>query len=419
MIGWAAETILAISLLFLLVLAIRRPVARYCGASWAYALWLLPVLRLVTPPLELLNATLAEALPPLVVTLGQPAGASASIASIAGAAVWVSVVVLLWAAGAAAFLVWQAARYHAFHRQVEAQTRASYPAEFAGLPVVESRGVDGPLAIGLLRPRILVPFDFLARYGPAEQQLALHHEWVHHRRGDLWWNLLALALLAANWFNPLAWIAFRAFRADQELACDAAVLREQSEDRRLAYGTALVKSASRPGLIAACPFNTADQLKRRLKMMTSHRSTRLRSLAGGLIVAGTFGLGLCLSAPTLAQEGAGEQRTERRIVIREIATGDKAGLPKDLSELTSKCPEAQRLHSDVRSGDATNEHRTRIIVCSKDGTAPTAQTREKLLAALERAQADIGGSDNLSPERRAKVVEAIRQEMERVRSGAK
>ncbi len=419
MIAWAAETILAMSLLLLLVLAIRRPVAEHCGAGWAYALWLLPVLRLVTPPLELLSTDLAEALPPLVVTLGGAAGASGATASTSDALASAPVLVSLWAAGAVAFILWQAARYLAFHRHVEAETRASYPGEFAGLPVVESRGVDGPLAIGLLRPRILVPFDFLARYGAVEQQLALHHEWVHHRRGDLWWNLLALALLAANWFNPLAWIAFRAFRADQELACDAAVLREQSEDRRLAYGTALVKSASRPGLIAACPLNTADQLKRRLKMMTTHRTTRLRSLGGGLIVAGTFATGLCLSAPTLAQE-ATEPVKERKIFIREIGKGDKAGLPADIRELAGKCPEAQKLESDVRSGEAgKGEHRTRIIVCSKDGTAPTAQTREKLLAALERAQADIGGSSDLSPERRAKVVEALRQEMERVRGGGK
>jgi beta-lactamase regulating signal transducer with metallopeptidase domain len=417
MIAWAIETMIAMSALALLVLALRRPVAARCGAGWAYALWLLPVLRLVTPPLELLSADLADALPPLIVTLGGPADAG-TLPQTSGLA-WTDIIVVLWAVGAAGFFAWQCARYYAFHRHVEAETRPSYPGEFAGLPIVESRGVDGPLAIGLLRPRIVVPFEFLTRYGPAEQQLALHHEWIHHRRGDLWWNLLALALLAANWFNPLAWIAFRAFRADQELACDAAVLREQADDMRLAYGTALVKSASRPGLIAACPLNGSDQLKRRLKMMTSHRSTRLRSLAGGLIVAGTFATGLCLSAPTLAQEGAKEPVKERKIFIREIGKDGKRELPADIRELTAKCPEAQRLESDVKTGDASTEHRTRIIVCSKDGTAPTAQTREKLLAALEKAQADIGSSDDLSPERRAKVVEALRQEIERVRSGGK
>ena len=36
-----------------LVLVLRRPVARWLGAGAAYALWALPVLRLVLPPVTL------------------------------------------------------------------------------------------------------------------------------------------------------------------------------------------------------------------------------------------------------------------------------------------------------------------------------------------------------------------------------
>ena len=39
--------------LIALVLAARRPVARICGPQCAYALWALPVIRLVLPPLTL------------------------------------------------------------------------------------------------------------------------------------------------------------------------------------------------------------------------------------------------------------------------------------------------------------------------------------------------------------------------------
>jgi beta-lactamase regulating signal transducer with metallopeptidase domain len=58
---------------------------------------------------------------------------------------------------------------------------------------------------------------------------------------------VALIVLALNWFNPIAWIAFRAFRADQELSCDAAIAAEASPETRCDYARALVKSASRPG----------------------------------------------------------------------------------------------------------------------------------------------------------------------------
>jgi hypothetical protein len=122
-----------------------------------------------------------------------------------------------------------------------------------------------------------------------ERRLALEHELVLHKRGDIWWNLAATLVLAIFWFNPVAWLAFRAFRSDQELACDAAVARTASLDERCDYARALVKSASRPGLIAACALNPAGELKRRLRMMRNHRASPLRS-TGGVVALAAFAM---------------------------------------------------------------------------------------------------------------------------------
>ena len=80
------------------------------------------------------------------------------------------------------------------------------------------------VAFGLWRRFVAVPHDFFARYATEERALAIDHELSHHRHGDLWANAAALLLLATQWFNPLAWRAIRAFRFDQEAACDARVL---------------------------------------------------------------------------------------------------------------------------------------------------------------------------------------------------
>jgi hypothetical protein len=141
--------------------------------------------------------------------------------------------------------------------------------------------VDGPLALGILKRLIVQPLHFARRYNVAERRLAMEHELIHHRRGDIWFNMAGLLILAANWFNPIAWFAFHAFRSDQELACDAAVAKRASGEERHDYARALVKSASRPGLIAACPLNPADQLKHRLRMIRAHRDGTARN-AGGL-----------------------------------------------------------------------------------------------------------------------------------------
>ena len=45
MIGWAIEALAASTVLMLVVLALRGPVARRFGAHAAYLLWLLPALR--------------------------------------------------------------------------------------------------------------------------------------------------------------------------------------------------------------------------------------------------------------------------------------------------------------------------------------------------------------------------------------
>jgi hypothetical protein len=159
--------------------------------------------------------------------------------------------------------------------------------------------------MGLVERRIVIPSDFLSRYSPDERRLALEHELTHHRRGDIWWNMAATVVLALFWFNPVAWIAFRAFRADQELACDAAVAARATPGERCDYARALVKSASRPGLIAACALNSASQLKRRLRMMRAHRVSAARR-AGGVAGLSAFALlGFAIGAPA-AVESAGE-----------------------------------------------------------------------------------------------------------------
>ena len=323
------------SLLMLVVLGVRRPFALLFGAGPAYALWLLPALRLVMPPLPSFAPDLPALAPAetLIVWVGD---AAAPLPAGGGPGQWLSALLALWALGAAAFLLWQFIAYRRFLAELAVSARGL--GAHGALPLVESAAVQGPLALGLIHRRIIVPVDFDTRYTAREQRLALDHESVHHRRGDIWWNHLGLAILALNWFNPVAWLAFRAFRADQELACDAAVAAAASPQARHDYARALIKSASPPGLIAACPLNHADQLKRRLKMMKTHKVSRMRLAGGAAAVTLLAGLGLALGSPGFAQASATppaappaatpgdadahRERSEERIIIRTHRAGE-------------------------------------------------------------------------------------------------
>ena len=417
MTAWLVQNMAAASLMMLVVLAIRTPVARAFGAGWAYALWLLPLVRLLLPPLPALGDS-ASLLPSLAVLIPAAGDAAAPLPLHGGPGQWVPILLALWAGGAAAFLIVQFLSYRAFLTRLSLASRSA--GAWRGLPLVESGAVEGPIAVGLLDRRIVVPADFATRYSEAERRLAAEHEYVHHRRGDIWWNLAALAVLALNWFNPIAWLSFLAFRADQELACDSAVAAGAGADDRHAYATALIKSASRPGLIAACPLNHADQLKRRLKMMKDHRSTRLRNLGGAAALVVLAGAAISIAAPGIAHpHPEGEGKKQQRIVILDGKAGDgpASGLrsfnvrrgENGEMVLPEGCTADGQQVANV--DERTGEQRTRVVLCSTANADPATR-----LQRLQQARERMAASSELTGEHRERVLAAIDRAIAEARS---
>lgn len=312
MIAWAIEALLASTLLMAVVLVIRAPVRRQFGPGIAYALWALPVVRLLLPPLpqlhsaapQLLNRASQTVTIYVIEPLGGAAAAPASLYSSLGMALAV-----LWGVGAAAFLAWHALGHWRFCRRMIDQ---SVSTERAGdIAVIETSAASGPLAFGIFRRYVAFPRDFAERYDDDERELALLHELGHHQRGDLIANWIALAVLALHWFNPLAWRAFRAFRADQEMANDALVLAGRSAIDRHTYACAIVKAAHGGAVSAACHLHTIQDLKGRLRMLTTGRRSRLRLTLGGTAVAALMIGGLAATAsgtPAAATVRAGVEK---------------------------------------------------------------------------------------------------------------
>jgi len=303
MIGWTIEALVASTLLMLIVLALRGPVARRFGAQAAYLLWLLPALRMILPrvpetavPVQAMpvHIDIARLIAAAALRAHEAPAATAASPASQIAVDWLSVGLILWLGGALSYLAWQLGRHHRF--MAVALEHADRGFLRGGIKVRLSPVVAGPLAAGIFHRHILLPEDFERRYTGAEQQLALAHELAHHRRGDLIANGAALAMLALHWFNPIAHWAYRAFRADQELACDATVLGASPESRS-DYGRALIKSAAAgmPGA-AACALGPATELKRRITMIAHSTRSRARRLAGAGLATILVGAGLGLTA---------------------------------------------------------------------------------------------------------------------------
>ena len=116
--------------------------------------------------------------------------------------------------------------------------------------IYQSERVCSPFVLGILRPRIYLPYSI----GGPELEHVLAHEQAHIRRRDHWWKPLGFLLLTIHWFNPLMWLAYILLCRDIELACDERVIRELNNEQRADYTQALVDCSVNRRLIAACPL---------------------------------------------------------------------------------------------------------------------------------------------------------------------
>lgn len=277
------EANLVLALAVLAILALRRPVRERFGPLAAYALWLVA-------PICLLAGLLPVHAPPAVATpavtlVGAGARGLAPVARQAASLTpWL---VAVWACGvvitAALFAARQVQFVHALGRLTALE---SDPDILRG----EHLG-GGPMLLGAVRPRIVVPADFETRFAGPARRLVLEHERVHQARGDAAINGLVVGLRCLAWFNPLAHLGARRFRVDQEIACDAAVTTASPEDRRL-YAELLLGAAMTPfSAPFGChwPATGVHPLKERLMMLNVVSTTTARRRAG-LVLVGAIAL---------------------------------------------------------------------------------------------------------------------------------
>lgn len=144
-----------------------------------------------------------------------------------------------------------------------------------------SEKVTSPAVYGILQPRIILP----ASWADRDWDLVLLHEQTHIRRGDNLWRMLAFALVAIHWFNPIAWVFLKMLLTDLELACDEGVLVKLGPDRRKEYALSLLDSKSGTNVFASA-FGSA-KIRTRIENILSYRKMKWISLAAfaGLTLA--------------------------------------------------------------------------------------------------------------------------------------
>ncbi len=386
----------------------RRP-------ALAHGLWLLVLLKLVTPPLVHFNmpqlVTVSsesparvpelpptpEPLPPIILVepedvpaLDVPVGETdlalpldekpqAGAAPIPPAAAedfsWTflpAVTVAVWAAGSIGWLALTVVRVQRFRRLLRHATPApaALVSEVADLSrrlgvgrppdVLLVPGPVSPMVWGLFgSPRLLVPAELLGRLDGEQLTTLLAHELAHLRRRDHWVRLLELLATGLYWWHPVVWLARRSLREAEEECCDAWVVWLLPDSAKSYAGALLETVIFLTDAVAVPPVASGvgpfPVLKRRLTMIM--RGTRPRSLSAvGLL--GVLGLGAALLpwAPSWAQDPTDPARPAAgRDAIRVELQPNKDVKPEEIDkaaqELKKATEELERARLRLREAE--------------------------------------------------------------------
>jgi len=132
--------------------------------------------------------------------------------------------------------------------------------------LVRSPLVSVPLALGWLRPTIVLPDSLTGPGSPEHIDAVLLHELSHVRRGDYAWNVILRVVQAVYWPQVLVWVLGRATAGARERVCDDLCVYEMGgpaayRDALLAVASGIV---SRPSPALGLAMARTSKLGRRL-----------------------------------------------------------------------------------------------------------------------------------------------------------
>jgi beta-lactamase regulating signal transducer with metallopeptidase domain len=272
---------------------------------------------------------------------------------------WAWIIVAAHATGSALVIAWLVLGAIAAYRL---QRSAEYApaelnallAEVAALQHVSSRlpdlkispRIDVAVALGIFRPTVLLPTDWLKTNAPEQHRTVLAHELAHVANRDLRWLAASRALVMLLWAQPFLWHLRRRMRLDQEALADAAAAELTSRQR---YAEQLVAWArhvpARPAVHLSAAIGLWEgpsQLRQRITLLLNHRVTVLRDCSRGwkrsvsiAMVTATLILSLATIETGQTQPPAGDEKQLSELesetvaaainVLRETeGTGDQA-----------------------------------------------------------------------------------------------
>ena len=223
---------------------------------------------------------------------------------------WLPLVVWAWLAGVTVLLLrFAGGCWRVYRLRVAALAEAVSPWQAAAerlanrlrleatFRVVESRLVDGPSLIGVIRPLILLPVAALTNLAPGQIEALLVHELAHIRRRDYAVNVLQTIAETLLFFHPAVWWVSTRIREEREHCCDDVAVRMCGEPT--AYVEALAELASwRTGEIGLSVGAADGPLLARVRRLLGAPNEHEPRPASGLVI---LALGMIVTAGVAVQ----------------------------------------------------------------------------------------------------------------------
>lgn len=171
------------------------------------------------------------------------------------------------------------------------------------IPLYRSSLIESPMVIGIIRPVIVIPENFLE---PDSLGYVFRHELIHYKRCDLWYKWLVQFTACIHWFNPLVHIMSRRINKLCEFSCDEAVSGRLNTAEKKEYCSTIIKAAAfgsayRGNIVSATLFEEKKYLKERMCGILRCEKKSVRSL----VLSAVLAVALCCIAVFLGAVSAG------------------------------------------------------------------------------------------------------------------
>jgi beta-lactamase regulating signal transducer with metallopeptidase domain len=274
----------ASNLVFSVALAVVAHVVDRTGRypSVAHLLWVLVLVKVLTPPLVMLPLLPGSSVAGLDTSQPDVAGLAIERDAWTGLAEGLPLLLVAWLVGSALVLIVSIVRVRRFDALLHRTSRDAPPAVADLAAGVASRlGLRSRPLVQITsarispltwwtggRVRIVVPAALCEAMDEDQLRWVLAHELGHVKRRDHLVRWLEWLACVAFWWNPAVWWARRSLRHDEEVSCDALVVA-RLDGRPQAYARALlavveflVAPATRPPAVAT-GIDAGGRLERR------------------------------------------------------------------------------------------------------------------------------------------------------------